>query len=104
MIVKPIDLAMVQRMNDVSQVKQNENMRPGVEQQNISSRVQKEVYTKSEQVTKKENPDQDTRGFNAKEKSDNEYYGEEQGDRKKRSKDGRVFLKGQKNVDFDVKI
>ena len=53
MSVRPIDIMMVPQMNEVSHIKQSENMRPATEQMNIVSNVDKKVENKSEQVTKK---------------------------------------------------
>ena len=54
MIVRPVDFAVVQQMNEVSHIKQEENQRPVVEQQTITTQVQKETDTKAEQVQHKE--------------------------------------------------
>ena len=95
MIVRPVDFAVVQQMNEVSHIKQEENQRPVVEQQTITTQVQKETDTKAEQVQHKEN--------DAKDKSQNEYPdGHHPG--KKGSKDGKFFIKGQEIVDIDIKI
>ena len=95
MIVRPVDFAVVQQMNEVSHIKQEENQRPVVEQQTITTQVQKETDTKAEQVQHKENAD------NHQKK--NEYPdGHHQG--KKGSKDGKFFIKGQEIVDIDIKI
>ena len=97
MIVRPVDFAVVQQMNEVSHIKQEENQRPVVEQQTITTQVQKETDTKAEQVQHKENAD------NHQNKSQNEYPdGHHQG--KKGSKDGKFFIKGQEIVDIDIKI
>ena len=37
MIVRPVDFAVVQQMNEVSHIKQEENQRPVVEQQTITT-------------------------------------------------------------------
>ena len=47
MIVRPVDFAVVQQMNEVSHIKQEENQRPVVEQQTITTQVQKETDTKT---------------------------------------------------------
>ena len=52
MSVRPIDIMMVPQMNEVSHIKQSENMRPATEQMNIVSNVDKKVENKSEQVKK----------------------------------------------------
>lgn len=103
MIVRPVDFAVVQQMNEVSHIKQEENQRPVVEQQTITTQVQKETDTKAEQVQHKENADNHQKKYDAKDKSQNEYPdGHHQG--KKGSKDGKFFIKGQEIVDIDIKI
>ena len=103
MSVRPIDIMMVPQMNEVSHIKQEENQRPVVEQQTITTQVQKETDTKAEQVQHKENADNHQKKYDAKDKSQNEYPGgHHQG--KKGSKDGKFFIKGQEIVDIDIKI
>ena len=90
-------------VNEVSHIKQEENQRPVVEQQTITTQVQKETDTKAEQVQHKENADNHQKKYDAKDKSQNEYPdGHHQG--KKGSKDGKFFIKGQEIVDIDIKI
>ena len=93
MIVRPVDFAVVQQMNEVSHIKQEENQRPVVEQQTITTQVQKETDTKAEQVQHKENADNHQKKY-----PDGHHQG------KKGSKDGKFFIKGQEIVDIDIKI
>ena len=105
MIVKPIDLAMVQQLNEVSHIKQNQDQRPAVEQQMISTQVEKTIEEKSEMVVRKEDIEKEQRKYDAKDKNDNEYdeAGHKQ-EKKKKISDGKVFLKGHNFSDFDIKI
>ncbi|MDD3240576.1 MAG: hypothetical protein PHW47_10960 [Lachnospira sp.] len=104
MMVRPSEFGMIQQINEASQVKQNELSRPVVEQQNLVNQMQKDEQTRSEQVQRKDNADNSNRKFDAKDKSDNEYYREGQKEQKRKGSDGRVFLKGQGKADFDIKI
>ncbi|MGN0318935.1 MAG: hypothetical protein ACI4E1_13475 [Lachnospira sp.] len=104
MIVKPLEFGMIQQQNSVAQIKHNENTRPVVEQQNMVQIKQQNDEARAEQVVKKDNADNFNRGFDAKEKSSNEYYSDGKGNSKKKTSDGKVFIKGQGNIDFDVKI
>lgn len=104
MIVKPAEFGMIQQQNSLSQIQQNAESRPAVEQQTIAVHVQKESENKSEQVHQKENADNPNKKFDAKEKSDNEYHSEKKGKDKRSRSDGRVFIKGQGSMDFDIKI
>jgi len=103
MSVRPIDLMMVQQMNEVSQIKHNETSKPMTQQVNISAEVQKEVDNKSEQVTQKADVDngRNNRKFDAKDKSDNEYHGQQSSRQKK---DGKVTIKNKSEFNFDVKV
>ena len=92
MVIKPVEFAMIQQQN-----------RPMTEQQTITQQVQKDINVHSQQVNKKDNADNETGKYDAKDKSNNEYSSE--GDsRKKKKSDGKVFVKGQGSADFDVKI
>ena len=61
-----IDIMMVPQMNEVSHIKQSENMRPATEQMNIVSNVDKKVENKSEQVTKKDDVENKGHKFDVK--------------------------------------
>ena len=101
MSVRPIDIMMVPQMNEVSHIKQSENMRPATEQMNIVSNVE----NKSEQVTKKDDVENKGHKFDAKEKSNNEYERSGSGPYSKRSfKEGNVTVKQDEDVFFDIKV
>lgn len=101
MSVRPVDMMMVQQMNEVSQIKHGETSRPATQQFNISAQVQKETDNRAEQVTQKSDVDNGNRKFDAKDKSDNEYHGQ-QSDRRKQ--DGKVTIKNKGEFNFDVKV
>ena len=94
MVIKPIEFAMIQQQNNVSKAQHNAETRPMTEQQGITQQVEKNVEQHSQQVNKKDN---------AKDKSNNE-YSNEKGHSHKQKDDGRVIIKGQGSVDFDVKV
>lgn len=105
MSVRPVDFGMLQRMNEVSQIKQNEVSKPMIDQSNIQNQFVKQINSKTEQVGKKDDLDNAEKKFDAKEKGSNNYFGS---DSKKNNSDeteqeeGRVYIKGQKG--FDIKI
>ena len=72
-------------------------------QHHLLQQVQKDINVHSQQVNKKDNADNETGKYDAKDKSNNEYSGEGNS-RKKKKSDGKVFVKGQGSADFDVKI
>lgn len=104
MMVRPSEFGMIQQISEASHVKQSELSRPVVEQQNLVSQMRKDEQVRSEQVQKKDNADNMRKKFDAKDKSDNEYYGNDGKHKKQNNPDGRVFIKGQSMADFDVKI
>ncbi|MBQ4283767.1 MAG: hypothetical protein IJB96_07570 [Lachnospira sp.] len=101
MSIRPIDVMTMQQINEVTQIKQNDSMRPVAQQMNITQEIQKEVNTKAEQVNKKDDADKSDRKFDARDKSDNEYYGQK---KNKDNKDGRVTVKIQGESSFDMKV
>jgi len=90
----------------VSVIKQNEDNRPVVEQQNIQTQQVKQEHALTHKVARPEEKDNDNYRYDAKEKGKGTY--QEQGrDRKKgqeeKKDDGKVVLKGQTSH-FDIKI
>ena len=103
--MKPIDVAMIQQINEVSNIELSQDHKPMVEQQTISTMVQKEVEVKAEVVTSKDDVENREQKYDAKEKSGNEYEDGKKGRYEKKNKsDGKVFLKGHNIADFDIKI
>ena len=104
MSVRPVDFATLQRMNEVSQIKQNEISKPMIEQVNILNQFAKETKSKSEQVGKKDDLENGKEKFDAKEKGSNNYFGSNspKKDNEEDESEGRVFVKGHKG--FDIKI
>lgn len=102
MIIRPVEVqGIVQRSQDMGQLKQNEDIKGYVDQSNIQTVVQKEQELKHESVVKKENADKKEDKYDAKEKGNGEYSGGNR--RQKRKQDeGKVILKG--TTAFDVKI
>lgn len=104
MSVRPVDIGMVQRMNDVSQIKHNENSKPAIDQNNMLNSFNKEAMAKTEQVARKDSADNNQKKFDASEKGSNSYSGNPS-NKKDKSKDepeGKVVVKGHEG--FDVTI
>lgn len=100
MSIRPVDMnGVIQRTQDVGTLKQHQDMKPMVDQQNIQIEVQREEYRQSEQVTRKD--DSEEHRFDAKEEGKGQYQRQEQ--RKKKQKEDRVVIKGAIGG-FDVKI
>ena len=102
MIIRPgVVHGVIQRNVDVSQVKQNEDMKSFVDQSNIQVAEKKANEIKHETVVKQDNADKKQDRHDAKEKGNNEYQGNG-GQKRKRQEEGKVTLKGK--TGFDVKI
>ena len=107
MSITPLGLhAMVQRTNDVSIIKQNEDNRPVMEQQSIQTQQVKQEYALTHKVAGPEEKDNDNYRYDAKEKGKGSY--QEQGRKKKNGQEEqkgseKVIVKGQTGH-FDIKI
>lgn len=96
---------MVQRSQDVTGYKVNQDNKANVDQTNIFGNHVKELQQKQENVVKKENADYEQQKYDAKEKGKNEYNGENKGHhnrKKEEEEDGKVAVK--KKAAFDVRI
>ena len=106
MSIRPVVLnGMIQRTQDVGNLKQQEDNRPIVEQQNIQIEQQKHEDQLTHRVQDPE--EKDGYRYDAKEKGNNEYEGESGRHKKRREEEpeneGKVILKGQ-GSHFDIKI
>ena len=106
MSIRPVVLnGMIQRTQDVGNLKQQEDNRPIVEQQNIQIEQQKHEDQLTHRVQDPEEKENDR--YDAKEKGNNEYEGESGRHKKRREEEpeneGKVILKGQ-GSHFDIKI
>lgn len=104
MAIRPVEVqGMVQRSQDVTSIKANQDNKSNVDQTNIFVNHQKQLQQKQENVIKKENVDYNDEKYDAKEKGKNEYENNQRNQRKKKEEeDGKVVLKN--NTAFDVRI
>ena len=100
MAIGPIDMAMIQRTNDVEMYKLQEDAKPVVDQQNIQMQVDQREDVLSHQVIHSQNSDKAKNDADARE----EGHGQYRSKRKKAAADkGRVIRKT--NIGgFDIKI
>lgn len=105
MSIRPVDLSgMLQRTQDVTTMKQNEDNKPVVEQQFLHTAQIKQEQKMAHKVSKAEEKDNDNYRYDAKEKGSNQYEGSGQKkQKKKKENDGKIMVKGQ-TPGFDVKI
>lgn len=100
--IRPIEFrGIVQRTNDISNVKQNEDNKPVHDQSNIQQNVRKNTEHLAKEVAKKDDADRNQKKFDAKEKGSNEYVRQEQKQKQKKSED-KIINKSSKG--FDMKI
>lgn len=97
----------VTRMQDVTSIKHNEDVKGMVDQANFQTSFHKEINTKLNQVHKSDNTEYHQKKFDAKDKGDNEYAGDGGKRRDNRSSrdskaDGKVIPKTHSG--FDMKI
>ena len=96
---------MIQRMQDFSIIKQNEDIKPVVDQANLQNQEDKRIDNKSSQVQSGDDSSKSENRADAREKGSNEYSGDGGARRNKarqEKKDG-VYLKdGVKHFDFSV--
>ena len=102
-MISPILLqGTIQRTQDVSQMKQNEDTRPQTEHMSISTRQQEKEIKKHEQVTKQENADKHQNKYDAKEKGNGSYFGSNgKRNKKEKEEDGKAVVR--QSASSDVK-
>lgn len=107
MSIRPVDLnGMIQRTQDVGNLKQQEDNKPVVQQHNIGIEQKKQEDHLIHQVQHSQEKENGSFRYDAKEKGNNSYEGS--GKKKKQQKkeqkpDGKVLRKGY-GGSFDVKI
>ncbi len=104
MSVRPVDFnGMIQRIQDVSTLKQNEDNKPVMQQQNIQTQFSKETIHHMQQVNHADDAEEHEKRYDAKEKGSNEYVKQQQKKKKEKKKEGKVVLKSVSSG-FDIKI
>jgi len=104
MVIKPVEFGMIEQSELVSAKQAAENNRPIANQSSIQTTIEQKSEIRSETVNEKDNIEFSNEGFDAKEKSNNEYSKDQVKRNVKERNDGRVFIKGQGSTDFDIKI
>ena len=104
MTIRPVVLnGMIQRTDDIGQLKQHEDAKPAVDQQNIQMQVQRAEHQSQKQVNKAENSQLMDERFDAKEEGKGQYRDNRKKNPSKKKEDGHVGAK--KPVgNFDIKI
>ena len=105
MTISPILMGgVVQRADDVGVLKNQQDARPVVEQQNAQAQMTKKVDAQRHQVQKKDNSDKADTHADAREKGKNSYFFRKKnnGTKKDEIKEDRVIKKS--TGGFDIKI
>lgn len=106
MAITPIEqIGSINRTQDFSIMKHQEDFKPMMDQINIQNKVEKDANEKLTQVRQADNANKNEKNFDAKDKSDNQYYGDGGKNRKKsdeKKEAGRVVLKN--GGSFDMKV
>lgn len=104
-MITPVQLnAVISRSQDVTNLKQNEDNKGLVDNQNFQTHFNKEVDTHIKTVHEADNAENMKKRYDAKDKGDNEYEGDGGKNRKQKKNpaDGKVFVK--KTSGFDMKV
>lgn len=104
-MIKPAMMqATVQRTQDMTSIKHQEDNKTYMAQANAQTTVKKEVEHKLQDVHKKDNADYNQQKYDAKEKGKNEYFSQKKKgeDDESEDGDGKVILK--KRATFDMKV
>lgn len=93
----------VQRSQDVSQMKHQENNKAFVDSQNFGQHFDKEVKHQMNSVTNTQKSEKKKEAYDAKNKGNGQEYSEQQREKKEKKKNNdKVTLKVQSN--FDIRI
>ena len=109
MSVRPVDFnGMMQNQQNVSNVKQHEDQRPVLHQQQAFTTVTKHEEAAARQVTNKNELNGEEYRFDARDGSKNEYYDQRRGRKEKKKEkekmdDGHVRIKGMSGG-FDMTV
>lgn len=105
MAIGPMQLnGIMTRTQDYTPIKQNENMKPMMDQAVFQNAMQKNIEKKLTQVKESDETDTYQRKQDAKEKGKNEYQGDGGRNRRQMGEepDGRVIRKSHSGFDFSV--
>ncbi len=101
MALGSINIVTATRAQDFTAIKQNEDNKVAMMQNNIGHQEDKQLKLRSQQVMQKEEINWQQKKFDAKEKGSNEYAGDG-GKKRKEKQTDQVVIKGQQS--FDIKV
>ncbi|MCR4956002.1 MAG: hypothetical protein K6A30_04910 [Lachnospiraceae bacterium] len=104
MSIRPVDFnGMMQRSQDVSTLKQNEDQRPVVEQMQIERKEEQKQNQRMHQVNQSDKKDEAQTKYDARDEGKNKYFANKN-KKKKEEKVDKVIPKNQEHGGFDIKI
>ena len=108
MSVSPLTLnGMLQRTNDFSTMKQNEDNKPATEQQMLASHQVEQEQEQAHKVSMLKQKENEGYRYDAKEKGNGSYEGKQKKKQNRKESENaneKVILKGQGGSHFDIKI
>lgn len=101
-MIRPVEFqGVVQRNQDMASVSQNENDKPFIQQGNAMMETKRDAETKVRDVNHKDNAENKGKNPDAKEKGNNEYFGDGGKQRRKyKNTKGMVTIKERKSFDM----
>lgn len=103
MTIRPVDFGgMIQRADDVGQIKHQQDMKPLMDQHNIQIEVNKREDNLAHKVKEAESTDKMKNDADAKDESKGQYFRNNE-KKKKRVPEGKVVKKTSEGM-FDIKI
>lgn len=94
----------IQRMDDMSMIKQQQDVRPVIEQQNAQNQVEKRVQQMQHQVINPEDTNKTDTRADAREKGKNEYFSRKKSGKKKSESTEDRVIKKEFSRGFDMKV
>ena len=106
MSIRPVDLTIIQRTGDVSQIKQQLDVKPAIEQQNIQEQMLQKEDKLAHQVIETEDAPKTNNHADAREESKNKYIAQKKKMRIRQKDMLSVdkVIKKNRGGDFDIKI
>lgn len=106
MSIRPVEVSVIQRTTDVSQVKQQLDVKPAIEQQNIQDQIVEKEDKMAHQVMEMEDTERTDTHADAREESKNKYIIKKKKTRiqQKESLPIDKVIRKKAGGDFDIKI
>lgn len=102
--MKPVEMTgIVNRTTDYSQLRQNEEQKPIIEQSAFQAQFGKKVERNSDTVVKKHDSEWKNEKFDAKEKGKNKYFANKKNKNNEKTEEGDK-AEPEKHMTFDIRI